>query len=295
VYADNLRGPLGGSDGLGLLIGITWPLLAVTVDRRWSHPVAGFLALAAPATVVALSTARNGTIALMLGIVLYELGRSRWLRAASRLALVVAAVAIVVVWNPQLVSPQQDAAARAFATKEQPTPPPSSSANKRSRLLGSGRAPGESLLTSLLGGRDEAWSAVVRLADRRPLTGYGYGTGDRLFDRYPNETHFVYFSGASAVRTNAHSGYMQAFEELGWAGGAVFLLPLLLAGAAGLRGTLRSPVWDDSGRALAAALVAGLFGGLFESVFQSAGGAFSLLIWTLASATLRAREWEPAV
>lgn len=294
VFANNLRGIMGSPNQLGLLLAITWPLIAMTLERRGVRRLWTGFSLAVVAAVVALSTSRGGLLALLAAILLVELGRRRWIAAAAQIVITLAVSAAIVLADPTLVDPASDPAATELSVKQpsgststpRPTPDPKGTRNQRGEFLGGARSPEQSFLNSALGGRDEAWEAAVRLTQERPATGYGFGTGDLVFDTYPEKTGFEFFTGASAVRTNPHNGFLQAFMELGWLGGVIFLTPLLAAAVAGVACIVRSAP-PLSTLAVSAATVVALFGAIFESILASTGGAFSLLVWILAAATLR--------
>jgi hypothetical protein len=296
VFANNLRGIMGSPNQLGLLLAITWPLLAVTLERRGVRWLGTAGSLAVVAAVVALSTSRSGLLALFVAILLVEGGRRRWAQTAAQIAITLAVSVAIVSVDPTLVDPASDPAGKELSVKVPsdptgPTPPPVAR-GQRGEFLGREREPGQSFLNSALGARDEAWEASVRLTQERPATGYGFGTGDLVFDTYPGKTKFRYFTGVTAVRTNPHNGFLQAFMELGWVGGALFLFPLLAAAVAGTIVVVRgSP--QPAALAFGAATIVGLVGAVFESILASTGGAFSLLVWILAAATLRlAPSWR---
>ncbi len=297
VFANNLRGIMGSPNQLGLLLAITWPLLAITLERRGVRWLGTAGALAVVAGLVALSTSRSGLVAILVAILLVEGGRRRWAQMGGLIAITLAVSVAIVSLDPTLVDPASDPAGKELSAKEPaeppaaepapaPVPTPGGTRNQRGEFFGGERASGRSFLNSALGGRDEAWEASLRLTQERPATGYGFGTGDLVFDTYPEKTGFQYFTGVTAVRTNPHNGFLQAFMELGLLGGALFLIPLLAAAVAGAGFVLRGPPLPAA-LAFGAAVVVALVGAMFESILASTGGAFSLLVWILAAATLK--------
>jgi O-antigen ligase len=150
-------------------------------------------------------------------------------------------------------------------------------------VLGRGGVAGQGRLATLLGARNEAWTATADLIGDRPLLGYGFGSGDRVFARYPDRASFRFFQGA-----NPNNGYLQAVLELGLVLSLVILLPLLGALATGVRSAFQR-AYSAERAALLACLVAGLVAGIFESLFTAAGAPWAMLIWLSAAALLYER------
>jgi exopolysaccharide production protein ExoQ len=122
---------------------------------------------------------------------------------------------------------------------------------------------------SLFGGRLEAWDATMDLVGAAPASGYGFGTGDRLFKRSRADQRFIYFNGS-----NAADGYLQALVEVGPLG----LLAILGVFAGGIGAAVRRRP-----RARGPFLLVGIgFAaiGVTESVFTSPGSPFTLLMWS---------------
>lgn len=114
-------------------------------------------------------------------------------------------------------------------------------------------------------GRAQAWDGAVRQAVRRPVTGYGFGTEERVFvDR------FFAFEGKFV-----ENGYIAIFLQLGIAGLAVFaaLLVALFRSAARLV-RRRGPGAAATGVLVAACLIE-----LTQSGFFSVGNIATASIW----------------
>jgi exopolysaccharide production protein ExoQ len=127
---------------------------------------------------------------------------------------------------------------------------------------------------SLFGGRVEAWDATIDLVRAAPVSGYGFGTGDRLFRLSHADRRFVYFAAS-----NSADGYLQTLVEVGPLG----LLAILAAFAGGLQGVVRRRERTQAPFALMG--VGFLAIGVTESVYTSPGSPFTLLMWsTLALA-----------
>src|SRR5207245_2216858 len=109
-----------------------------------------------------------------------------------------------------------------------------------------------SLLSRLTGARSETWPVAWRFIRVRPVQGYGFGTGDRLFGLYPSRVHFVFFEGA-----NPSDGYLQLAMELGIVGGLLFLFPIFVAARYAVRALSR-----EDGEGARAAFAAVFFASL---------------------------------
>ena len=286
-----MRGVFENPNGLGLFLGLTYPFVAGAMERRrfaiWRLVVA-----AIDAAVGAASDSRSGLIALVIVAIGFELSRRRvaWAGICALGALGVAIGMLLTggsQTNPAAQTPaapraQTPAAprAKAPAAPKAQTPTPPSSSNAPTAATGA-PSPAEPFTERLTGARIEAWRATVRFVEDRPVLGYGFGTGDRIFALYPKRVHFLYFEGA-----NPADAYLQLLLELGAVGAAVFLLPLLGACAVGVRAVVAGQ--NLEGVCCGLALVAGLAVGFVESVFTSAGAPWALLIWLAAAGCLAA-------
>jgi ABC-type amino acid transport substrate-binding protein len=144
------------------------------------------------------------------------------------------------------------------------------------------RAPSapESFIGRLTGARSEAWRASARLVAAKPVLGYGFGVGDRLFSRYPEKADFSFFQG-----DNPNNAYVQLVTELGIVGGLLFVLPLALALHAGFRVLRDVDGWAPQA-AFPVVLFVGCVAALVESILTSAGAPWELLIWSAAALSL---------
>jgi O-antigen ligase/ABC-type amino acid transport substrate-binding protein len=272
-----LRGIFENANGLGLYLGLNYPFVAASLERR-GHARASLVALLAFGVIDVLSASRSGIVALLIGIVVYELARGRRGRVLPGVGVaVLAALALL------LAKPVLDGSGTA-------TPGASSPIVSISAPNAVGGAPGttQTFASRLTGARSEAWSATLGLVADRPLLGFGFGTGDRIFARYPDRAQFVFFEGA-----NPNNGYLQLLLELGILGLIALAIPLGIAvrGAVRIAREGRSPMEG----AFAAMFVASLGVAVVESVFESAGAPWAHLIWIGASVLLVGSRWPRAV
>jgi hypothetical protein len=288
VFVGELRGLFENQNGLGLFLGLTFPLVLAVLESRGGD--GRWLPLAALpfAVVIVLADARAGLLALGVGIVVYELGRRAPLRlvlgvgvAAVGVAAATAAFSHVPTLEdrpaaPPVVEPAPAPGSGDGDGEEQPAPAPEPQPAPRT----------QSRLGRLLGARDEGWSAAAELIADRPLVGYGFGTGDRLFDRYPEVADFTFFQG-----DNPGNSYLQLALEVGLLGAAVFLAPLALAAAAALRP--RAGRLAPAQAAFGALLAGGLAAGMFESLLTAAGAPWAPLIWLAAAVVVRPPAPDP--
>lgn len=258
--ANQLRGVFLNPAYLALLVGLSYPLVLAQFDHlpQPAYLAASFGAAAAGLTIVSLCQSRAGLAALVVAALAYEVSRGGLLRALMPLLALVACAAVFHVWHPSLVP----SAAASF------TPP--------ANLVVGPRAPGQSTLSALLSGRDEVWRATVDLIDRRPVAGYGFGTGDQLL----RPGRFAHFAGFTP-----HNGYLQILLELGAVGALLLLAPLAL-GLRRVLGLLRQRSVAPEIAAFGAVLVGGLLDGVFEDVFEAAGSPFAPLIWLSCAVVL---------
>jgi hypothetical protein len=282
VYVGELRGVLENQNGLGLFLGLTYPFALAAVDRRTGARI-WLVAMTAPVgLMIGLTESRSGALALVAGVTAYELAS----RFPRRLLLHL----LVGIGGFMAVSLSVSSLEGAPVASTPPTPPANPSGPpapidpvERPDVLGRGGVAGQGRLATLLGARNEAWGATADLIGDRPLVGYGFGSGDRVFARYPNRASFLFFQGA-----NPNNGYLQAVLELGLVLSLVILLPLLSALATGIRRAFQR-AYSVEQAALLACLVAGLVAGIFESLFTAAGAPWAMLIWLSAAALLYER------
>ena len=276
-----LRGIFENPNGLGLFLALTYPFLAVAMERRRLVPLQLVFA-AAYFAVAFFSDSRSGFVTLAITAVGYELSRRRFGWAGiCALGAVGVAAAMILFGGPEAppiasIAPSTPSAPGAPGTVPNAPKPPVSGAP----------GPAESLGDRLTGARLEAWRATLSFVDDRPVVGYGFGTGDRIFALNPERVHFVNFQGA-----NPNDAYLQLLLELGALGAVIFLVPLLGACVVGVRCVVAGRSLDGIGCGLA--LVAGIAAGVVESVFTSAGAPWALLIWLAAAgcvASMAARE-----
>jgi exopolysaccharide production protein ExoQ len=260
-----LRGVFENPNGLGLFLGLTAPSVVAWLEYRgWQRAIVPFLA--GTGGIALLSHSRSGLVALIASMAVFEIGRRRFRRLA--LEAVVVAVALVVALL--VVKPLVHHAPAATHTGVVSTAAPGA------RAVGGAQG----WLDRATGARTEAWRATDGFIRSRPVLGWGFGTGDRIFGRYPYRVHFVYFEG-----DNPNNGYLQLVLELGILGAALALLPLAAGVAAGVRALRRGPV-DPVTAAMVATLAAGLLAAVVESLFESAGAPWALLIWTATAAAV---------
>lgn len=305
IMSNELRGFIENANGLGLLVALTYPFVLAAVERRSDSPWWPLAMMVVAASVIALSASRSGMLAIVVGVSAYELARRHWRRMAAELAVCAGVILGLALWAPVLWVPPEakpatdqpaasDAAAgpmptgraeggpaavsrRQAATVSGYRPPP------RTSLIGTGGSPGQSWFGAFTGARSEGWDAAVDIVSDRPLLGYGFGTGDRLFDRF--RLTFLYYQGA-----NPGNGYLQLLMEVGALGATVVLAPLVLATVAAVR-LVVSGERDNTPCtvAVAALLLAGVAAATVESLFTAAGAPWAMLIWVSAAAVLHAR------
>ncbi len=134
------------------------------------------------------------------------------------------------------------------------------------------------MIARITGARNEAWSATIHLARRKPLLGYGFGTGDRIFALHPDVATFRYFEGSDPA-----NGYLRLLLELGVLA-LVLVVPLLGAAALGV-----ALLWSGrsvDGSCCALVVIGGLAAGVVESIFATAGAPWTPLVWSAAAGCL---------
>lgn len=290
IYVGELRGVLENQNGLGLFLGLTYPFVLAAVERRLARRRLLALLVVPVALIIGLSESRSGALALAAGLVAYELATRFPSRLVVHLVLGVVGIlaASLTVGNLNAtthpVPPAQTPSPTVPpVTGSPPSPPPIPSQpppEERPDILGRGGPAEQSRLAVLLGARNEGWNATADLILARPALGYGFGSGDRVFARFPEKADFVYFQGA-----NPNSGYLQVLLELGFFFGIAILLPFAYAFAVGVRAA-RKASFAVERAAFLACLVGGLVAALFESLFTAAGAPWALLLWLSAGALL---------
>jgi hypothetical protein len=277
MLAHQFRGVFENPNGLGLFLALTYPFAAAALERRGQ--VALELAyLGACAAAATEARARNGLVVLVLTAVGLALAQRR-LRWAAGVTVGIAAVvaATLALGSGTLSSGGTPAAGPAPTAPAAPAKPAHPAPAPAPAAPAAG---GESRLARLTGARNEAWSAAVRLLKRKPLLGYGFGTGDRLFARY--RVSFVNFEGADPA-----DAYLRTALELGVVG-LLVVLPLLGAGVLAVR--LLVAGTDPDAVACALVLLGGLAAAVLESIFTTAGAPWAPLLWVSAGACVaRAR------
>jgi hypothetical protein len=268
MLADQFRGVFENPNGLGLFLALTYPFAAAALERR-GHVALELAYLAACAAAATEARARNGLVVLVLTAVGLALAQRRLRWAAGVTVGIAAVVAATLALGPGTLNSGNPAAG----------PPPAAPAAHAKPAHAPKPAPlpaagGESRLARLTGARNEAWSATARLVKRKPLLGYGFGTGDRLFARYG--VTFVNFEGADPA-----DGYLRTALELGVVG-LLVVLPLLGAGVLAVR--LLVAERDRDGMACALVLLAGLAAAVVESILTTAGAPWAPLLWVCAGA-----------
>lgn len=276
VYVGDLRGILENQNGLGLFLGLTYPFVAAAFDLRSPKRLRLLAVGAAYVGVIGLSESRSGLAAMIAAIVAYELAQRSYRRMLLQVAFVLAGFVFAASAPPLSSQAARDPIAPPANT---PGEPPPLEEPERTTVFGGNTAPDQSRLSALLGARDEAWSASLDLIGERPVQGFGFGTGDRVFEKRPDVASFKYFQGA-----NPNSGYLQAALELGLLG-VVILAPLLFAFAASVRLARRVP-FPPARSAFLGALAGGLVAAVFESVFTAAGAPWAAIVWLSAAALL---------
>jgi O-antigen ligase len=250
-----LRGVFENPNGLGLMLALIFPF-AVIHATTWRATLIRLPVVVLIAATIALSGSRTAIAAVAVGLLTLALTR-RLARQAGVAGIAVAATVLAITMFP--IKPASGGISGFLGTQD-------SAQMGRSRL------------TTFLGGRNESWSAAWRIVERRPLEGFGFGSGgDRLFVRFPSDVHFVWFQGGGP--SNA---YLELMMETGFLGAVLFLAPLGAAVALGLR-RLRVPgadVWP-------VVLLAGsVTAAVFESTLTSAGAPWALFAWLAVAAIL---------
>jgi len=277
VMNSELRGVFENANGLGLFLGLTYPFVAASFERR-NHTRAVLVVLLVFGVIDVLSASRSGIVALLVSSVVYEIACGRRGRVLVGGVIVAVLVAAALVVEP---------AVRSNRSAEPSASSPVVSTSAPDTIGGAPRTK-QTFASRITGARSEAWSATLGLARDKPLAGFGFGTGDRIFARYPERVHFLYFEGASP-----NDGYLQMLLELGLLGLVALAIPL---GAASRRAvTIAREGADVALAAVAAVFVAALGVAVVESVFEAAGAPWAPLIWISAALLLVSDRLRVAV
>jgi O-antigen ligase len=118
-----------------------------------------------------------------------------------------------------------------------------------------------------LSGRSQAWSGAITLGDKRPLTGYGFGTEGNVFvDRYA-----LFASGLP------ENSYIGLYMQLGAVGLISFLALVVALVVPAVRAPSRWRVAAPLGVLLAALLLAAV-----QSYIYSVGNVATVTVWICA-------------
>ena len=124
-------------------------------------------------------------------------------------------------------------------------------------------------------GRTEIWSAALTLAKERPITGYGYGVGGKVFEdpRFydPNQE---LWSGTAKV--SLHNGYLSAVISLGIPGTMLLYFLLFLPFVRS-----RKAIEGEFRALVVAVLFICFFTNFLEAVIGGSSGIASLVLWIL--------------
>jgi O-antigen ligase len=262
-----VRGLFENPNGLGLFLGLTYPFVASALRARGRQGLA-FVVLGGYAVVAGAAQSRSGLLALVIVAVAASLARRPRL-ALTVGAVLAAAVVVLALVLPRVGNTSRPQAATPAGHAVLQTPAPSS--------IGARPTGHPSLLSRLTGARSETWPVAWRFIRARPVQGYGFGTGDRLFGLYPSRVHFVFFEGA-----NPSNGYLQLAMELGIVGALLFFFPIFVAARYAVRALSRED-GEGSRAAFAAVFCAALAVAFVESTLTSAGAPWALLLWLSAA------------
>jgi O-antigen ligase len=135
-------------------------------------------------------------------------------------------------------------------------------------------------------GRTDIWKAALRLIDREPFFGYGFGTVEKLFDRgyFPE---FPTFQGG-----HVHNSYLEELVNLGWIGSLGLFLAIIFLFGKGVFAVFKSVSLTPNFRlftAFFASVLAALISGIFESWFTSVGSIFCFPFTLIAVTMLKMR------
>jgi O-antigen ligase len=266
-YPTRYRGLGGNPDTAALLLSIALPL-ALAFALRGRHRRLAWLAVALFVGSIAPSGSRGALLAAVGGSLvtlglLFESWRPRLVGAAVVVAVAIVAVGVSKIPQtlPAQPAPHGKATFSPNADKIQPL--------NTEPGFGTGSGAVRSLTSS--SGRIVAWTGALRQARDRIVTGFGFGTENRVFvDRYP-----VFYA------TRVENAYLGTFLELGLVG-----LALLLALVGAILARAIGAVRAGGDRLLLAgaggSFVAGLLLAGVQSYVWSVGGTGSLALWLVA-------------
>lgn len=137
------------------------------------------------------------------------------------------------------------------------------------------------VVEAVTGGRSTAWSVTLEIIEEKPLLGYGYGSGDRIFAiaGIPQK-QLNFFNGS-----NPNNAYLQQAFELGVTGLLLLFLLFLGWSVSAIR-QLRNPTVLPF-FLITVVLVAT---GLTESIFFSPGNPFGILLWSSIGTVIGGRR-----
>ena len=236
-----LRGLLSNANAVGTLGSLTVPLcLALAGDATSSRRSAHWTAAAGLSFVaVVLSQSRGGMLAAFVGgsLVFFRQGKRERRVRGRQSAILLLSMAVVVALSPLVVS----------------------------RAISGAQHKGDT-------GRRSGWNLAVSLSEQRPLTGWGFGTTEEIFEPRIRQLNPRFAGGT------VHDGYLQTLVEIGPIG----LTGLLFAVAACTRRPRATAPTIVFG--VRAALLAGLLDQVFESGITSAGNLVTFVFWLVAAA-----------
>jgi hypothetical protein len=280
-YAGQFRGLFENPNGIGLFLGLTYPFVAGTLERRagrWRLP-AQLAYLAACVATATDARARAGLGVLVIVAIGFALSTPRRRNALWAVAAIaVAAASTLAIAGGSLGSPTRPTTVTSTGHHSGGAKQPSGGGGSTA----TGPAPPtQTRFSRLTGGRSEAWGATGRLIGDRPALGYGFGTGDRIFALHPDQARFTFFQGADPSQA-----YLRLYLELGVLALAL-LVPLLGAGVLGVRLLLSRRSLEGSCCALV--VLGGLAAGFVESIFATAGAPWAPLLWIAAAGCVACR------
>lgn len=317
TLADDLRGVLENANALGLVVALTYLAALPLLEERRAGLRWALGGIVAAAVLLGLTGGRSGMLLLLVALPAYELVPRRLGRLVTQLGGLLAVFLLLSVFHPSLSPPEpvpgpealrlygidvdalggddavhglrsleelealQDRVEQEQVAQGTPATPgvrrrlPS---RERATVFGTRGAEGQTFLDTLSGARLEAWEASAELVGDRPVLGYGFGTGDRIYSRY--EIDFVYFQGANPANT-----YVQLGMELGLLAGLAGLAAIIAAVWAALIAIRRRP-WSPPDAALGALVLGLAVAAMAESLLTSAGSAWTTLFWVPAGAVL---------
>ncbi len=248
LYGSRFRGLWGHPNSMGIFAMISYPILLWKYSRSDFFGKWGCIILLMITVFLHLLTgSRSSIIASLIGV-------SVWYIVLRQKGRLVSILAMLVMFG-------------AFAFFE------TSLRNVFQRETDSGKS-----ITTLTG-RTKFWRACATLISERPILGYGYGVGGKVWsDPRFNDPKLALWSGNA--RASLHNGYLSKAVETGTIG---FILMLYLYVFPLWRCRILPPTYD---KALVFAIISmGLVTNLVESTLGSASilGIIFWLTWIVAS------------